>query len=445
MPRQYVDINSIDMSKFQPIDNVGQQSNVRQPVDLSKLDLSKFEPIVNQQDSVVTKEEPGYLQSGLRKIARVGEAAGGLPGDIASGALGLANYATGGAIPTYEKIQEKLPLSLPTSSQARQSLKKVTGEYLEPETDKDSFWDNVVSDFGSYMVPIGGAVKGSVALGRAIGGNVASKAAESLGFGEAGQAISKLAFNVSSMFPGSKSYFTKKSNEAYDAARSSIAKGAKESSVDLEKTLDKWHKYVNSGDKSTPSKVFLRDRINAAGDHIAKDKIPVDQAWALKKDFNKLIGDKATPLDAKKGLREMVSSLNKTLSDYGKVNPDFGSNFNAAEDIYKGLHKASKVNEFFQENTSLKNILKNKLVKGLFGAGLYKSGVGAPGAIAGIGTAYGVGQTIKTAEFIKNSKEARKIYGEILKSSLAGDVANAGKYMKQLNQIADTYDRKENK
>jgi len=169
---------------FQPIEN---------------FNIDDYEIPVYKPKPSKKSEDKGYLQAGLRKVARAGEAAGGLPGDILSGAFGLGNYATGGAVPTYEKIQEKLPLSLPTSTQTRESLKKVTGGYLEPEEGKDSFLDNVVSDLATFLTPAGSgkAKVGKAALKaagiKAFGGNIAAKGAEALGAGEQGQALTKLA------------------------------------------------------------------------------------------------------------------------------------------------------------------------------------------------------------------------------------------------------------
>src|SRR6185369_6976858 len=96
------------------------------------------------------------LRTGLRTAARIGEAAVGLPGDIAQAALGAANYVSGGAVPTYGQVQEKLPISLPTSENVKQFQEKATGEYLKPQGENEQTWDDFVGLVTQLAIPISG-------------------------------------------------------------------------------------------------------------------------------------------------------------------------------------------------------------------------------------------------------------------------------------------------
>ena len=93
---------------------------------------------------------PWHQRQVPRLAARAGEAVAGLPGDIASLAGTVGNLVSGGNLPTYEDVQEKLPISLPTSSQIREGLtKRITGEALEPKNWVESLADDVVGDFAT--------------------------------------------------------------------------------------------------------------------------------------------------------------------------------------------------------------------------------------------------------------------------------------------------------
>ena len=123
----------------------------------------------------------GFLgRTGARTLARAGESIAGLPGDIASAGLGLANYGiskvTGkpGPIP-------KLPL--PTSEAIRENVTKpLTGNYLEPQSKNEQFYDDIIGDAAVLFSPFKGKVpfaKGVAgALGRSAVGNTAKWATE---------------------------------------------------------------------------------------------------------------------------------------------------------------------------------------------------------------------------------------------------------------------------
>jgi len=218
------------------------------------------------------------------------------------------------------------------------------------------------------------------------------------------------------------------------------ASAATQDATKLEKELSKIEKYAYSGDHTTPEKEFLKRRVDAAQRDIYKNRIPVEQAWELKKDFNKLLNEPSTPKKATKLLTEMSSHLKDTLTDYGKINTEFGKNFAIGEDLYAGIHKASTFNRFLQDNASLKNILKkNKGLKGLFGGGSVYL-FGAPKTAAGLGVGTALSEGTKAAELIYNSEIARKYYKDLVKSSLSGNVAVAGKKLQQLGKLIDHYD-----
>lgn len=382
-----------------------------------------------------------------RIIARGTEGAIGLPGDLLSLGVSGANWATkkltGSEIPGAQTVQDYLP----TSENVRKAGKYLFGNKFEPEKGEDGFWDKVASDFGSYIVPIGGAVKLGTAATRALAGNVASEGAKMAGFGETGQAIAKLTTNMLSMFPGSSRYFNNKSNQAYEAAKSAIPQGAVTKAKDLEKDLLGFEKeFILKGDSTTPAKKFLQERVNAVGNKISNDIVPVDEIWELKKDFNQLWKNGEVPQESRYAFGKLIDKLGNTLQDYGKVNPIFGENFNVAEDIFKGFRRMDDVSKFITKNTNLTNLIKKGIksptASSLLGGLTYATPASlATKSVIG-GTAFGLGQVVKYGNFIKNSSEARKTYGDILKYSAAKDITNAAKSIKKFDKIAQHYDAK---
>ena len=401
------------------------------------------------------------LQSGARKVARAVESGLGFPGDVAQAASDAIDYLSGGRLARpeavgklpWQKAEDVKSFRLPTSTQLRETGKKLTGNALEPEDGEDTFWDKVASDFGTNLIPgskpaqlafsgIKSAVKSAAV--RSIAGNAFSRTAKELGYGKPVQAISHTVGSMASMFPGSRSFFTKEYKDAYKIADQVVPEAAKNNASVLKKVVNQVKKFAKSGDKDTPTKTFIKDRANAIAKHIKKDEISVKQAIALKRDFNELAKDHTLTDTAKKYLGDLTSALKANLQEYGKINKEFGLSFGKAEDIFGGLRQASKANKFFQDNFQFKTLLTNKTLKGLFGYGAYQ--LGAKAKATGIAaTGYAVGQAWKSAEFIMNSKEARNIYGKIVKDAAAGDVVNATKHLKQLDKTADHYEEKNKK
>lgn len=415
--------------------------------------LDDFEPVDENQSSDVGGFQ--HARNALEKhgkglstaFARGAEGAIGLPADIANLGIDVANLASnkiiGSDIPGSRKVQEYLP----GSENIRKAGKYLFGKEFEPENGEDSFWDKVSGDFGTYISPVGGATKIGTAITRALAGNVAAEGAKSVGFGETGQALAKLTTNMLSMFPGSSRFFNNKSNQAYEAAEKSLTPNSKVLAKDLEKDLLNFEKeFVFKGDSTTPAKEFLKKRVNAIGNKISGNTIPVQEVWELKKDFNQLWKNGEVPQEAKYAFGNLIDKLGDTLKEYGQYNKAFGENFNIAEDIFKGFRRMDKVSSLIVRNTNLSKLLKKGIksptAAGLLG-GLTHFAPGGVIAKAGLGsTAFGAGQVVKYGNFIKNSKEARKTYGEIIKNAAAGDAVNTAKSIKQFDKIAQHYDDK---
>lgn len=385
----------------------------------------------------------GEIGSG-RHLARGVEGVLGVPGDLASlgaSAINLGSQAlTGRNVPGLETAQSYLP----TSENIRNIGKKVFGNTFEPENGEDSFWERVVGDIGSYLSPVGGSTKVATAAARSLAGNVSEEAAKNLGFGKTGQATAKLVGTVASAFPGSRSYFLKKSKQAYEDAKQALTPKDKINISGLRKELDEiMNPVYTSGDKSLDYKKFVKDRAKAldkAFDY--GDNVEVSEVWQFAKDFNHLW--KETPSKAKPIMGKAIDAINKSLSSYGAKNPEFGRNFEAYRDIYKGLHQKDFITDFLTKNASIKNVIKksikNPTASSILGYLIHQVPVGST-AKAGIGAGlYGIGQLSETANLFLRSKEARKEYANILKHAAAKDVVATVNAMRRFDRAAEKFE-----
>lgn len=165
-----------------------------------------------------------------RTAARVGEEVLGLPGNLIDVGLGLGSALTGNMIPTYGQIQEKLPISIPTSQNIKQGVtERLTGDYLKPKTSGEEYYDDLVGTTASLLIPgAGGLLKGGLkAAGKTIGKNavlafgadLAGRSAEkATGSPLAGGLVKVGALALGSTLMGSKKISTM-INEQYDEAR----------------------------------------------------------------------------------------------------------------------------------------------------------------------------------------------------------------------------------
>lgn len=370
------------------------------------------------------KSDTNVVQDVLRTGARVGETLGGIPGNVLSTGLGVGSYLSSGKIPTYEKIQEKLPLSLPTTSQLRQTTKKFTGEYLEPKNEEQRFVDDIVSDIASFSVPILGKAPTLKTAGKlALGGNVVKQIAKFAGFDEGVQEASKIGFSFLSGIPGTRNKIEAGMKTSYDRARAVVGN----KNVAPTKFYDDIVKILDSTQGvKTAAREFIQDKITPLAAAINRVSTPISKIWDEKIQLNGLLRDPRTPKGAIPAIKRLVGSANELLYSLGKDHPEFVANFTVAEDINRGLNKASEINRFFQRNGNLLDLLKNTNLKNF-----WKLSYAAP-LSAGFKIA---GSVPKTAEFIFNSKAAKAVYKNVLKAAAENNVGLASKSMAKLNSI----------
>ena len=428
---------------------------------------------------------PGLaLRTGLRTAARIGETVVGLPGDIAQVGLGAANYISGGRVPTYEQVQEKLPISLPTSKNVKEFHEKATGEYLKPQNAAEELGDEFTGLVTALISPakgIGGLTsaakigqslskvpKAAKVAGAALGGAQAVKA---LGGSEFAQEGTKLGIMLASGLPGGRKALAQKAEEAYGVVNSipdtvthkvpglesSVKRLQKYTEVghltedkkaiqefigSIEKSLEKgttrtFKRHPNAEAIDLPSKISKKAL--ESGEVIINKAIPVKELVQLEKDANQLLRDYKFPKQAKPYLADLRKEFETTLTEYGQTNKPWLEAYEESKDIYRGLHSRSKINQFLDDHTSIQGLFSSGFTKSLlFGGSLY-----APAKTAGlVGGGIAAKQAIKSVELLKNSKSARKYYADALKAALDDNKHAFTQSAKKLDHAAVKFEEK---
>jgi hypothetical protein len=425
-------------------------------------------------------------RTGLRTAARAGEVLAGGTGSIAQAGLGVGNYLSGGAIPTYKQVQEKLPISLPTIENVKEFHEKATGDYLKPKNYAEELGDQATQLITSIAFPAlgaGGLTSGAKVAqsvskipraakiaGLAIGGGEAVK--HVTGSELAGEAA-KLGVIIASGLPGGRKVLDSQAKKAYETVEA-IDKSVTHKVPKVESLLSKLKDYTDTGhltdDKEALQKflastekslgkgakhTFKRakgienavgeaKRHVKAGEAVVEKAMPIKEMAQLEKDANKLIRDYKFPRQAKPYLINLKKEFTSALNEYGETNPKWHEAYKESKDIYNGLHNRSMINEFLNQNTNIADIMQSKLAKGILFPGTLASGWLFPGKTAvGLG-ALGVGhlakKTVELGEFLYKSSNARKYYMDATKAALSDNKNAFIQSARKLDRAAQKYE-----
>lgn len=386
-------------------------------------------------------EEPSTLgtdiaKGAIRTGARLFESAAGTPGNILSTGLGALNYvgqAIGDPhpIPTYEQIQEKLPVSFPTTAQLRGATQNLTGSELEPESPLGEKYDSAVQTVGNL---IAGGTNFIPAIKGAIGGELFDTVAEYLGGGDLVRGIAKTAgiFSGVGTFRGRE--LKKTYEENYDKFGKSI-EGKKVPSKELYQDIEKiYDEYVASGD--SPAKNFARERLKAIEQSIDGDSIDASKLWKLKKNANKFFAEASS--DERKVLTQIIEAEKKALAHLG---PDYKF-LEAADDIYSSFMQSSSamrvIKKAIPNADSLVPWLKPILGIGAHATQKLPYAAGAYGIFKGA-------KEINMARKFLGTNTGKEFYTKILKDAAGGSAATIAKDVAKLNNAAKKFEHDESK
>jgi hypothetical protein len=461
-----------------------------------KKESSQSEPQSFQQEQPESWAQTG-LRNAIGAAKSVGAGAAGVHGDVLSSALGAANYLTKPfseeqlaknvegdedvekaknifrslnknripipQVPTYESIQEKLPISFPTTHQASEFIDNLTNGYTKPKNEIEQSIQNIGNLTGSlvsgnaynkvlgnlskilspsaaaktanFIVPFQGVPwKKSLEIGAA--SEAGSRAAEFLGSGTEGQMLSRILFGSLASLRGTSGLIDKSINQSYQQAEQASSK-LKLKVNPIERELLEYYKDIPAVApfKQEAGKI-IEDTINSLyqyadkSNHSFPGSSPVSQVSAsdvikTKRGVNELF--KLHPEPSQPGLkhlpkhaRDYPAAVNRILSKHleplALQHPEFGKPYALAEDMYKAKVDAGKVNRWFKD-------IKGHKLEGP--TDLTKIALGGLGSLL-------VGNGAKALKHIWGHPVTRHFYLKALEAATRG---NAAAFSKSVNDL----------
>ena len=389
-------------------------------------------------DEIDYQAPPTPLREVGRHVARTGsriaESLLGLPSDI----LQTAQIGARGLEKGASKIREKIGLSpletkerpkgLPGSEDLRDISTKLFGEIVTPQTKKESFIDDIVSDAAVLAIPVKGKIPFMRSIGTALAGNLGAKGVEQLGFGEKGQAAAKIgAFFLSGL--AGKGNVKKYWNQQYKLAEDSVPSRAKVETFAMERKLDRLERELERG-ISTPSKSFVKSPLDNVRKKIKKGTATVDELVQIKKDINEHRGKLYKDLTGKQSIQyaqgkinDLSGILDEEIAKYGRTNPKFYEHYKNANEAFAGYNQSRRVGRWI--NRQLNKIGKPAL---LILEGVFPKLI--PGSAAGF---VGLKAGELTTRILRNPT-LRKFYGNMVKDAAKENSAGFLKNLKNMEE-----------
>lgn len=420
-------------------------------------------PGKQQQQSQEDESPLGYgVRNATRGVARGVEAIAGAPGDLLSAGLGISNYLTGGKTPTYGDLQKKLPLSIPTSEDIKKIYPQSVKEYLEPRGKGEETFDDIIGTTAAlflpgkikslanagtkqsiktaakYALPFSGNISAKKALGIAGIGTGAALTAEAFDYGPVGQGISKMLAMMAASTAG-----TKKQLEALRSSKFKATKQAfegkffsKQEANDILNEIS--HSETKTYNAARPESKIInkikRDTYNDLLTGMSQNdgKLPVNaiidnrmhlNEWLSKPKSAPLSGGEYLPGNLRRDFNDFKDNImGKPLEKLSSIDKTGAQDYKIANDLHAGLATADKVKKVLENNKELLATVKSGPVKWLFNTLL--SGAKRVGNESRI-----------MVSLLYKSEQARKVYGDVLKSAAQEDVQAMARHIAKLDSI----------
>lgn len=195
------------------------------------------------------------------------------------------------------------------------------------------------------------------------------------------------------------------------------------------------HMPINKEPSISQGKSYTKHRMKL----LPENHIPVEEAWEFKRDMNDFLQDLDTPYRAKGNIKRLSGAFKGILKEYGKENPRFYEALSEADNIFGGLHEASKINAFLQKHINKSNL--GKMTGGIL-LGWHSPAMAAKyatGALAARGA-------VQSFEALKNSSAIRNYYFKAMQSAAKQDSRGLIRNIAALDrQIKKEYPEENNK
>lgn len=383
----------------------------------------------------------------IRTLSRVSEAALGAPraaGEFLEGLVPEKALVAGaeklgidkGVKTLLETAKKYAPYKLfPKSEQVKELNKSIFGEKIEPKNRWEKLADDVVSDFTSLAIPIGGTqAKILKPFLTSLGGNLVSEGIGYLGGTPQQKTYGKLgAFVVGSMTNPKGTENLK--NDLYKNAENNRPPDAIIPSKNLIKKINHLRSELSEGG-SAESKIKSLKKLDELEAAAKSGNIKVTELEEFKKTINESLAglyddfktNKPGRAAAKKNLGNVAKIVDDSLFEYGKINPAWEAFYRPANEIHGAIAQSHRARNFIKKY--YKNITAPSALT-LYGIE-QAAGLG-PSAV----TAAGAGSALLTGELIAKafkSPTIRKYYTEVINSALREDAAALQQNMDKLEK-----------
>lgn len=383
-------------------------------------------------------EEPGLLEKAKRQLHRIGvrvtAGGAGLPGDIYQ-TLEMAALHLPGGITPEEKLNfaqkgvKNLLQGFLSTDEINEKANEIYPE-LKAEGGVEETADEIATDFGTLINPIGGGLSFMKSLGMSVFGNLGKQAAKGLGFDETTQELTKMGSMLfAGMFSRGRGINSHIEN-LYKESKEFIPAGEM---IQLkEKPLNKLKKSLGYGSVNDAKSEALNlieeiEKKTANGLLIAEDAIQFD------KDINRAI-QKAGRDEQKSGnLKQVKKAYAETLDNYAQQNPSWAEKYNEAKQAYSGIAQSEKVQASIRSNLNLSN-LKNAAI--LFGLEEFAIPGRAATKIAGLSLGAASLYATEVARRLAKNPALRKYYSNVITASMADNKPLLARSMKGLEKAA---------
>lgn len=403
----------------------------------------------------------------LRSASRVGETVAGMPGDIASLVtlpLELVNRHVEGKM-TPEQLanveaertklkdfREKMlfeygigdddfmPMSMPTSSELKDTMSYLTDGYLDPQSGGEEFADELIGDATALLIGRKIPTKGGF-ISRtfktiakpflvALGANVAKEGAAAMGASEGVQTATKLGTMLLLDLVGKKSANTLK-KELYKDAEVLLPEGASVSAENLSRNLAALEKRLKVGG-ATPSKTPVLTKLKELQAKIVDGRISMEELQEFKRDINEVSSSlydlpKDVKGKLKKNFNDLRDGVKGAISEYGTQNPEWLNVWQKAEEVHSAVAQSTKV------RANVQNMVKKYPHLSATVLGLFGLSIGSTGAYVALPAAAAV-YTTELVTRIMKSPTLRKLYRNTITAATAENIPVMTKNMLELDK-----------
>ena len=396
------------------------------------------------------KQEP-YLKSSfgnlLGQLATKGaEGLGEGVTNVAALPFNLANLVSGGKIAVPEAVQslQKLP---------KQVVEQLTGGQFKPQTETEKTIGNTVSDIASILSPsafLGAVGKGAKLLGKstpwvnavskfldvtpkaaakiAAGGNVAQWLTKQAGASEGVQQAAKIGTMLAIPIVGTK-FAAGKVSELGNTIRQAIPEELNESSSTLFNEMGDLYNRVSKAPSSEIKDVLI-ENIEA----LNTNKFPVGKLW----DFKQILEQSIKDPDIAKSVRSIYPDISKTINNTilkasNKV-PELRPLISDYNELSNGLNQTSSIQNFVNKYVLMRNF--DPVTRALYAsASAARFGTRTAAVLPAVGASMTLGEAEKALKLAFKSPAFRRLYGDITKAALLGEVNIVKSDMNKLDKI----------